>query len=56
MHQQNRFRVLLEQAKNPPQFPPPRATPGLRLDEMLPDDLSIEQTSNVKDDRTPLDK
>ena len=55
-HQQNRFKVLLEQAKNPPQFPPPRATPGLRLDEMLPDDLSIEQTPNVKDDRTPLDK
>ena len=26
-HQQNRFKVLLEQAKNPPQFPPPRATP-----------------------------
>ncbi len=55
-HQQNRFKVLLEQAKNPPQFPPPRATPGLRLDEMLPDDLFIEQTLNIKDGRTPLDK
>ena len=48
-HQQNRFRVLLEQAKNPPQLPPPRPTPGLRLEEMLPADFFIEQTLTTKD-------
>lgn len=48
-YQQNRFRLLLEQANNPPQLPPPRATPGLRLDEMLPVDLSIDRTPKTKD-------
>ncbi len=35
----NRFRRLLEQAANPPQLPPPRATKGLNLDTLLPDDF-----------------
>lgn len=35
----NRFRRLLEQAANPPQLPPPRATRGLNLDTLLPDDF-----------------
>lgn len=35
----NRFRRLLEQAANPPQLPLPRATKGLNLDTLLPDDF-----------------
>lgn len=35
----NQFRRLLEQAANPPQLPPPRATKGLNLDTLLPDDF-----------------
>lgn len=39
--QHNRFKILLEQAKNPPQFPPPRVTPGLRLEKMLPEEFPL---------------
>ena len=51
----NRFRRLLEQAANPPQLPPPRATRGLNLDTLLPDDfpplppVATEATEKPKD-------
>jgi len=47
----NRFRLLLEREANPPQFPPPKATPGLRLEELLPNDFPLfEHTLSKKND------
>ena len=41
----NRFKLLLEREANPPQFPPPQDTPGLRLKEILPNEFPLlEQT------------
>ena len=41
----NRFKLLLERQSNPPQFPPPQVTPGLRLKEILPNEFPLlEQT------------
>jgi hypothetical protein len=56
-HQKNRFRLLLEQAKNPPQFPPPRVTPGLQLEKILPEEFPLlERTLSEKDDPPPSNK
>ncbi len=45
----NRFRLLLEREANPPQFPPPQVTPGLRLEEILPNEFPLlEQTFGKK--------
>ena len=55
--QQNRFKLLLEQAKNPPQFPPPRITPGLQLEKILLEEFPLlEQTLSEKDDPPPSNK
>ena len=54
--QQNRFKILLEQAKNPPQFPPPRVTPGLRLEKILPEEFPLfKETLSEKDNPPPSD-
>ena len=45
----NRFKLLLEREANPPQFPPPQVTPGLRLEEILPNEFPLlEQTLSEK--------
>jgi hypothetical protein len=51
--QQNRFKILLEQAKNPPQFPPPRVTPGLRLEKILPEEFPLLKESLSEEDAPP---
>ena len=54
--QQNRFKILLEQAKNPPQFPPPRVTPGLRLEKILPEEFPLfKEKLSEKDNPPPSD-
>ena len=55
--QHNRFKILLEQAKNPPQFPPPRVTPGLRLEKILPEEFPLfKETPREEDAPPPSDK
>ncbi len=51
--QHNRFKILLEQAKNPPQFPPPRVTPGLRLEKILPEEFPLLKEILSEEDATP---
>tara|TARA_B100001758_G_scaffold242482_1_gene250834 strand:- start:397 stop:1092 length:696 start_codon:yes stop_codon:yes gene_type:complete len=51
--QHNRFKILLEQAKNPPQFPPPRVTPGLRLEKILPEEFPLLKESLSEEDAPP---
>ena len=51
--QHNRFKILLEQAKNPPQFPPPRVTPGLRLEKILPEEFPLLKESLSEEDAHP---
>jgi hypothetical protein len=51
--QQNRFKILLEQAKNPPQFPPPGVTPGLRLEKILPEEFPFLKESLSEEDAPP---
>ena len=51
--QHNRFKILLEQAKNPPQFPPPRVTPGLRLEKILPEEFPLLKESLSEEDAQP---
>ncbi len=55
--QHNRFKILLEQAKNPPQFPPPRVTPGLRLEKILPEEFPLlKEILGEEDAPPPSDK
>ncbi len=51
--QHNRFKILLEQAKNPPQLPPPRVTHGLRLEKILPEEFPLLKESLSEEDAPP---
>ncbi len=42
-NQPNRLRHLLDQAKNPPQLPPPPVTPGLQLQKLTPEEFPLLQ-------------
>ena len=50
MHQaKQRFFHIGVSLQNPPQFPPPQVTPGLRLEELLPNEFPfLEQTFGKK--------